>query len=313
MNYISPNAEIGEEQLAKLTTASLTSSIGQMRKFLQEIHIAFGLQVKRYYSVTNRAELVWPGMDLPCGHCLVQQGSMTDSGLKYTYTLNLPTINKKVSQNGSKSSRVGTSISGVIRTIRKHNEVPTAERLIKDMLPGLNYAFTSIVSAVRSQPTIALSGDLAVACIRSILGVDSKLAYSYTAELQELFSEYQSKMKTFNSATDDLHRYEKGCLAIGIDQSAGYGKPASYIIGRASRVNGVPHLENLQRLDTLEGHPLSDVFMMIRTYMQSQPNHDQYNELYVPRNDKYYPDIDISTGYLQSTLFWVIIPDEAPQ
>jgi hypothetical protein len=47
---------------------------------------------------------------------------------------------------------------------------------------------------------------------------------------------------------------------------------------------------------------------MINAWASGQPTYNKNNEFGLPFNDEYYPDLDVSTGYRDQDVLWMLIP-----
>lgn len=311
MTIISSHAEIPQQTLDLFMNASKGTEVYELRRLAQEVHANFGLQVLRIGSLQAFKPFVkfaTPEGILCGGGSVVKDGSR-DGQPQYRYFLGLPTIRKeKASANSEKDARDSNSLSVLIRSVKKNKEEPTRDKLLEAMHEGMKYTMRAVAMSARSAPRISYDHNTVMAMTRFILGVDSSIPNMYINELQEKFDSYQSQMKLHEAANADYARYARGVTLVCINTVE--DKP-HYLVCDAVFNTDTEKYEvqgDLKRYNSLADSPIADLAVMIRAHFQGTQYYDQSNELGVMRNDKFYPEIDISTGYSRPHEFWVAIP-----
>jgi hypothetical protein len=217
----------------------------------------------------------------------------------------------KGSSRSDRSTRDSNSIKSLITTLKKQKEIPQVSSMYKSMSQGLRYAFSNVSNA--RQPNISIGGKTAIDLIEYVL-LDRPLGSEQNNELKKIYESYKSEMKSFQSSASNQDRFNEGAKVIAI---CGDREKPYYLVGEAtydgkSGGDGVTFQGDLKRYDSLKNSPEFAVDVaMISAYMEGLSNNDKRNELFLPRRDTYYSDIDVATGYSGDEL-WVAIPKTAP-
>lgn len=220
------------------------------------------------------------------------------------------------SRRSNNNARDAKTISSLLRALVQNSEQPSDERLIEGMKGGMRYAFTQTKTSTR--PRLELSSDLSIAMCEYILNINQQNLTNVMKDVDTLYSEYTTKVKKMEDANANFKRFADGSRVIGIHNPL-YGDGAPFYLvteavydERSEKVNitaPVVRHETLSELPEL----VSDV-AIIRAFFDTHANDygKHNNEFGAPRSDRYYPDIDISTGYLERNVFWLLIPKTAP-
>lgn len=312
MSIISSYCETEQAVLDQFNQATKGSTLYELRRLAQEAHAAFGLQIGKVWGAQTMkpsVRLVTPDGIL-CGHGSVVKESVNSAGeAVYRYWLTMPTISKeKSSANSDRNSRDSSNLAALIRTVKKNNETPTTEKLLRAMNDGMKYTMRVVASLGRNQPRVSFDHDLTLAVTRFILGVDSSLPNMYINDLKDKFDQFQSQMQSFEAANADYARYTRGVTLVCINTTE--DKP-HYLVGDATFDTANDRFDfqgSLKRYNSLADSPIAPTVTMIRTFMQGCPDYDNSNELGLRRQDKYFQDIDIAVGYSRPQEVWVAIP-----
>lgn len=312
MSIISPYAGISQPNLDLFMNPSKGTEVYEVRRLAQEVHANFGLQVVRIGSLQAFKPFVKFATPegILCGTgSVVKETTRSDGNHEYRYFLGLPTIKKdKASANSDRDARDSNSLSVLIRSVKKNKEEPTRDKLLEAMHDGMRYTMRAVAASARGVPRISYDHNTVMAMTRFILGVDSSIPNMYINELQEKFDSYQSQMKFYEAANADYARYARGVTLVCINTLE--DKP-HYLVCDATFNTDTDKFEvqgDLKRYNSLADSPIADLAVMIRAHFQGTQHYDQHNELGVICADKFYPEIDISTGYSRHQEFWVAIP-----
>lgn len=284
-----------------------------LKKITHEVCHAYDLRVyKVQKGYKSFSRLITPD-GIPCGHVSVEKSNGSND---ITYYIALPTIRKE--RSGAKSGRgerESNKISSLLRAIKKNKEEPTKQALYDSMKRDYLSPFDVIRSKSRwGAPSISVPSNIQEVMAKYVLGVDTHSMSMYIDELQKIYSEHQSKMKSHNESAKDFTRFRKNATLIGAFTKHNLENPY-YLVADVSCTDGDEFTFHtpLKRYSTLKELPIAPVVAMIHTYMQGRPEYDRNNELGVWFHDHFYDDLDISVGYSGSNNgLWVAIPHEAP-
>jgi hypothetical protein len=233
---------------------------------------------------------------------------------RYIYRAHFKTINKeKASAKSDRDTRDSNKIGSLIRAIKKNKEEPTAEALVQSMRRDILAPFNSVESDVRyGGPTISLPQELQKAAMNFVLGIDTVGMNAYIDDLKAIHSKYQSEIKSHEEKTSDSKRFKRGATVIGCVTQ--HTSDPHYLVADVSLGDdGMFTFHTpLKRYNTLKELSIAPVVMMINTFTQGRTDYNRDNEFGLSVRDKYYPELDISTGYMShNNPFWVAIPKEA--
>jgi hypothetical protein len=312
MKFLHSNHSVNPELMNQLEAN--TSDINKhLVMLVSELHAQFELYVDTVKEprLHERTVTLVTKSGLPAGKAYVTSNGLIDS--KPVYYVSMPTISKQQSsKNSDRNTRDSTKLSSLIRAIKTKKEIPTEEGVSSKLLVGSQYCFGNIRSNYR--PELSVSGEMALAAVKHTLGLDNSNVQSYISDLKAALNSYEDKVKEAMNQEKSLARFYNGCTMVGIMET-GHGTPPKYLVGKTEpydtkNAGSTPKLKApLRVLNTLADTEIAPLAAMCRTVLSG---YSAENELGVPYSDKYYPELDISTGYSTRGLMWVAIPDEAP-
>lgn len=214
-----------------------------------------------------------------------------------------------------KSTREAAKITGIISSLKRNDEVPTYEKLMKHELHAVRYAFSVTKNDRASHYGLDMTQQMQAALLKAYFDKN----YEYIEANKEKYEEHYAKLcaaeEKIRRSKGVFDRFAAGSTAIGVRVLYnGYGDDELfYLVGRASFDMNTPRLENVVRYNSLLGSPVAADAAIIRTYMQGQSHEPlSNNELGIRKEDKYYEDIDVSLGFATGdSTVWLLIPDAA--
>jgi len=308
MNIISEFAT-DKVALGVALEADTTPTSIELKKFAHEVCHAYNLRVIRAIAGYRNKVLLATPDGINCGYV-----SVTKNDDDFTYLISLPTIRKeRSSSKSSRGERDSNKISSLLRAIKKNKEEPTTEKIYNSMRRDFISPFSAVQSkSLYGRPSISISSNIQEVAIKHILGVDTLSMAMYIDDLKKVYSEHQSKMKSYNESASEIIRYRRGSTLIGVFNRNDTG--VYYLVGDVSlnEEGEFTFHTPLKRYSTLKELPIAPVVAMINTYMQGRPEHDNSNELGVWYQDRFFEDLDMAVGYSGSSNgLWVAIPKEA--
>ena len=166
---------------------------------------------------------------------------------------------------------------------------------------GALFGYLAPTQAIALKPL----GDAFIALVKMLIENDKVSVETYRKDVEAAYAGYLDRLAKFDEAKQSLKRFDNS-TAIGIVPDG--NNNWFYIIADASDSPSVDALTNWKRYNTLYNSPLAADAAMIRTYMEGRMKTGE-NELKLPFEDKFYPDIDISVGYSSTQHgLWVLIP-----
>jgi len=213
-----------------------------------------------------------------------------------------------------RNARAANKIRDLIKVLRMKKEMVTDENAFEYEKRAIGYAYQYIQDQLdrHKKPKIVVGHDAAEAVFRALFdGVT--LPEVWRAEMEQAKAQFGKEQAAYEEATASLRLFQRDCYAVGLfDHWTG---KAQYFVGKvrlekdANQRLQITVQEPMKRYKTLVGTPLEADAAIIRTYMQSQSNYDEKNELGLPRRDHYYNDIEVATGYAGDTMMWALLPE----
>ena len=294
-------------------TLAQISANPRLQELTYEFCTKFFVKAHHHGGLPNNQILLVTDSGLPAGKLSVSKDSEGDY---YIYTA--PFISKsRSSTRTGRDSRDASKIKDLLRVVINNGEQPSDAKLYESYSGGLNYAFRQ--TKRHSAPSIHVSSDLTIAMIEGILKINEQNLTNRMQDVNNLYTEYTDKLKTMRDERATHNRFISGSTVIGIhkNMTSDMGKPF-YLVGEATWDSGADRTKitkNLVRHASLSEVPelVSDI-AIIRTYFEThkQGANLDGNELGVAMQDQYFYDIDISVGYVDRQVFWVLIPKTAP-
>jgi hypothetical protein len=250
---------------------------------------------------------------LPAGKLTVNKDSEGDY---YIYTASHISKARSSTRTG-RDARDASKIKDLLRVVINNGEQPKDERLYEVYVGGLNYAFRQTKS--NSRPSIQVSSDLTIAMIEGILKINEQNLTNRMTDINNIYAAYTQDVKKMRDTNVTHKRFTSGSTVIGIHKNMTLvdGKPF-YLVGEAtwdSNTEKSSITKKLVRHASLSEVPelVSDI-AIIRTYFETHKDGASLdsNELGIGMQDRYFYDIDISVGYVDRQVFWVLIPKTAP-
>ena len=285
----------------------------ELKKLVHEVCHAYNLRVVGISRANTRRDVAH----------LVTEGGIASGSVSaeyegdgnYTYRASFKTINKeKASAKSDRDTRDANKISSLIRAIKKNKEEPTEEAILKSMRRDMVTPFESIEQHIRyGGPSLSLPSSIQKAATNFILGIDTVGMNAYIDELKSIHSKYQSEIKSHEEKVSDAKRFRRGATMIGCVTHR--TTTPHYLVADVSLSDEGEFTFHtpLKRYSTLKDLPIAPVVMMVKTFTQGISEYSADNEFGLAVRDKYYPELDISTGYSShSQPMWVAIPKEAP-
>ena len=227
----------------------------------------------------------------------------------YAFLYTSPIISKqKASSRAGRSTRDSSTVTGIINALKKNSEVPNEDKLLQNYKGSMRFAYTALGNTASNKNTISLDSAATLALVKLLIENDKAGAESYRKDVESAYAQYLDRMAKINEAKASMGRFDHS-TAIGV---ISYESETFYIVGEATNTAGNIALTNWTRYNSLYNSPVAADAAMIRAYMEGH-HPDVNNELKMPFDDKFYPDIDIVTGYSSVHYgVWALIPKNAP-
>lgn len=300
--------------------ATQLANSDELKKFAFEFCTAFNL---RTLCTSNNGVKLVTQSGLPAGSIYIQKmfsRRADERVVSYFYTNGRIITKEKGSANSNRDTRDSVKISTLLSTMRKHNEIPSDEKILRGFCDGIHYAFNAAGSGSHyGAPRFDIDSSLALGATKAILGLE-EMSLSFKTQLESAYANYMQKMETFNASKSEQLRFYKGCKMIAV-LNHDSGTPA-YLVGEVSydtsvdggREQKIVFQSPLKRYATLAESPVAADALMIRTYMEggTMNQYQGENELKLRPCDAYFEDVDIAVGYTMREEFFVLIPMTAP-
>lgn len=212
-----------------------------------------------------------------------------------------------------RNARAANKISDLIKVLRIKKEMITDASAFDYEKRGVSYAISCVRQELEqhSAPKVVIGYDAADAMFRAVLD-GYPLPEVLRADVEEAKMRFRQEEVAYKEATESLRMFERGCHAVGLFEH--WSGETHYFVGKLKPIfNGhrEPGIElhgDMKRYTTLVGTEVGTDAAIIRTFMQSHPHYNGNNELGLPRNDRYYPEVEVATGYAGDTMTWALIP-----
>lgn len=294
-------------------TENVLSNNEMLRRFAREFCREFGTKVMEHKDFSDRYPnnklrlLTVSGME--AGFISIERYNGDDEN---HYNVTMPTIRKeKASKRSDRGARDSDKLLTLFRVLKKNKEEPTDAKLLSQYRPSIRYALDRIIR--ESAPEIRIDNAVTLATVKLALGIDNGEVQFHTSKLQKAYRKYMQQKEKFDNAANDRKRFDKGFYAVGVMHANRYN--AHYLVTEGE--GGVDEHGNtctviqptVTRYTSLADSPLAVTAMMIRAYGEGQNWDGEDKDIKLPWADKYYPDIDIATGYSGRDLgVWLLIP-----
>lgn len=263
--------------------------------------IASGSSATQLYLVMDNG--------LPAGLLSVNRDP---DGDYYCYSSSIFVNKQKATGRANKDTRDSKTITGLIKAVTKNREWPQYPQLYKSYERGLKYAFNATLPS--SDARVDVNSDVLNALLINYVEKSGVGIHSDTIEAK--YDELMRKRRERIEGDKIYKRFVSGCKLIGISSVNGQ---SSYYVGNVSAKLNVKgdnleeiNLIHLQRYNYLsECDEVAADMAIIKTYMQAKHPNENWNSFHIPFSDKFYPEMDIATGYENREMLWVLIPHEA--
>lgn len=218
----------------------------------------------------------------------------------------------KGSARSNANTRDSTNIRTLLSAVKKNNEAPSHDTLLKHYINGIRYAFVSTLRTNRSA-RIELNQDEALALVLSHLKLDTNSVDLHNQSIQEKYKQFIISSEQNMENNRAHNRFCEGSYLIGYMGNMG-GR--YYLVADVSAkqkpgadVEEFTFHTPLKRYNSLMECPeIAPHVPIIRAWAEGKPNFDKENELGLPSRDVYYDDIDVASGYSSVSEPWFLIP-----
>jgi hypothetical protein len=164
----------------------------------------------------------------------------------------------------------------------------------------------------QAAPALRLESGLVDDVMRAAFGT-AELGVTVRAELDQIYKVYKDKIAKHEESHASVAQFRKS-TAVGI---CNYWGNTHYFVGKVNLVRDSGRSSDkvelqapMKRYTTLADTEIAADAAIIRTYMQGHRFYEAGNELGLPKNDRYYDEIGVATGYATDTMLWVLMPEQ---
>lgn len=247
---------------------------------------------------------------LPSG---VEAGYLTvqlDCGeVIYQYTHHCVNKSRSDKYTSDKSTRSSKKIHSLLAALRKCNEIYSqaeAERhFFQDFQTSYKYAIPGVPDV-----NFRLPADAQLAAAQFALKRTEYIPHQILITLNQAMSEYDAKVEQDKAKHSLRDRFDAGVYVLAVSPLSTIENPIYYFWETEKDADkGVmkPPV-NLKRYTSVEDiEPIHLDMVFAKTEFEKLNNYDKRDPYFVPRTDKYYPELDMSTCYISNYLY-VVIP-----
>jgi hypothetical protein len=264
---------------------------------------------------SNRVKVMFEN-GLDAGHIGI--GWHGSERVKYYYYQSSVFVKKeRVSVRADKSTRDSSSITGLMRAIAKNKEQPDMQMLLRSFSKGIKFALNTVKQGVTEGIAVndKLTEDMLVRCVEGTINESE-----FLLEIKSLYHLLMNRREDAKSRQQDFLRFARGCRAVGIKCLSETNKQCIYYVGSVNATTDPSdrHIDSMtvhsfQRYNDISAcEAVAADLAIVKPYMTSLAFRGSINNpIGIPYDDRYYPDVDIATGYEDRNMLWVLIPNES--
>jgi len=307
--------EIIASHADKEKTQSVLDNNEKLKRLVHEFCSAFNVYIE---AVKNHSDGHKVCLSLAEGLPFGYLGVSRHDGKEYFYYTSSFVTKKRGSVRSSRDTRDSDSITGLLKSVRLHRDVPTLAQVVEQYASGVKYAFRSVYYS-RSSVSTNIPSKLAKYLVEHYVtnSVDPQL----DQEVRDCYHNLQLAADSVKAKVADTIRFTKGCKLVGLRVTRDE-KFSGYVLGKATAtlkhdsdgdvVLDTVNIEDIKGCLTLDDHPdLAADLTILKAYMQPKHPYADHNPYNIPWSDSYYSDVDVATGYEGRHILWVLIPNEA--
>lgn len=294
----------------------MLSKSSEFKRAALDVAKAFNLKLSLNKDATYRDFLFMnytTNTGLPAGKLMYTRMYGRRGGSDMYYSFRSPVISKENRGLSSREQRDALKITGLISALRKNDESPTDEKVLKDIAHhGLRYAFSAVNERSLRRPTVSADSEVIVALIKHLIESDKVTVERHRDVIEQKYREYQDALEELKSAKQDTSRFVNGCTAVGCIPRSEYSDQFYIVADVAWDPKTGPVVHSYRRYATLADSPVATDAVIIRTYAQDKEFFHSDNELGLRPMDKFLSDIDVSVGFQDHGRgVWALLPKNA--
>ena len=267
---------------------------------------AFGVKVTGAKSNSTKLSVV-DHEGIPLGYLQVDKAMGKPV---YIYNCHAVINKTRSSRNSDSSSRDSNKINTLIRTLKKNDEIPTAEIVTKQFLGTIKYGFNELRHESPST-RVQITRDTMYGICQQLIGLPVTYAIDMS-HIQDLYNNMIEDERRSEEGMKELKRFAKGVTTIRLPQKDWHNSEDFYLIGKAWLDSNEDLVtSNYKRYDSMSDTPYAGLATMCKTYFSRDNNlSSNDNEFGLARRDRYFKDLDIISCY-SGTDHFILIPDNA--
>jgi len=255
----------------------------------------------------SSVDLVLPS-GIEAGYLTVQRD---ESDIIYGYTHHCVNKSRGDKYSNDKSTRSSKKIPSLLAALRKCNEIYSQSRAESFLFQDFQTSYKYAIPDVR-EVTFRVPSPAALAAVQFALKRTEYIPHDAMVALEAAMSEYDSQVAQDKNKHSLRARFDAGVYVLAVSPLSTIENPIYYFweTEKAPIHNVMKAPVNLKRYASVENiEPIHLDMVFAKTEFEKVSNYDKRDPYSVPRTDKYYPELDMSTCYISSFMY-VVIPKQ---
>lgn len=292
-------------------TINMFEAHPQLKALAREINARWGCTFFTIHGANVPSVTMFTRGGFPIGSAGIRTDYDTQGkAVERFYITSTDCINKqRGARRIGKSTRLGTTIPGLIRSFIKNDKAPVDSVVLPEYISICINAINQSEPSFRgiAPPKVDIPNDVVVEMLKSHLKLDTFKGITY--DLAGTWERYRERAKTFEVAVSVPNRLRRGCKAIFCMAHIDEKKPF-YMVGDISVLTNIPESRwgklsqadyqlNLKPCSSLLGHDdlIADITIINEWFGTSNQHEKQGGDLRIRRHDMYHEEIDVAVYY----------------
>lgn len=250
-------------------------------------------------------DLVLPS-GIEAGHLSIQ---LDGGDMIYGYTHHIVSKTRGDKYSSDKSTRSSKKIHSLLAALRKCNEIYSQAEAERHFFQDFQTSYKYAIPDTR-EITFRVPPQAALAAAQFALKRTDYIPHEVMITLDAAMSDYDAQVAQDKDKNAVKARFDAGVYVLAVSPLSTIENPVYYFweTEKDPVHNVMKAPRNLKRYATIEDiEPIHFDMVFAKTEFEKVNNYDKRDPYFVPRTDKYYPELDMSTCYIGSYLY-VVIP-----
>jgi len=227
----------------------------------------------------------------------------------YGYTHHVVNKTRGDKYSSDKSTRSSKKIHSLLAALRKCNEIYSQSRAESFLFQDFQTSYKYAIPDTR-EITFRVPSQAALAAAQFALKRTDYLPHEVIVTLNAAMSDYDAQVAQDKDKNAVKTRFDAGVYVLAVSPLSTVENPIYYFweTEKDPVHNVMKAPRNLKRYATIEDiEPIHLDMVFAKTEFEKVSNYAVRDPYHIPRGDKYYPELDMSTCYI-SGFMYVVIP-----